>query len=253
MPAYALSSLFTRARSLANMGPESGSLDFVTDTELLAAIKPLTAQLDTKLISAGYCITPATHTIAADGSDKYYLFNPSPEVYTPGPHAIYGVFLLPETTDVTKYKRLPQKMHSFNHYAQLRPTGSPESYTLTREVEGATAGTMILRLHPRPTTGTIVVAYHPDYSATLTAYSTVYYPAGVERWLVVSLAIDMLLKEESSTDDLRKELKLAEKAIADYVQGQQVFENARIRDIYSQDDEYDDEMRVWDRNYWVLF
>lgn len=67
-----------------------------------------------------------------------------------------------------------------------------------------------LRLYPAPPAGTGKIFYAPTAALLAAGGDTVNFPNGWEKYVVVYAAIQMLMKEESSTTELRRELEAIE-------------------------------------------
>jgi hypothetical protein len=193
--AFTIQSLIDRAREQADMTDKS----FISDAMALNWANYLIPRLDLLVARSGYVLTPTRTTTSVTGADAYNF---------PAPLCIVTVHWV--STDGKSLTRL-RSSHAGTNYPVLptRTTTSrmPDSWY----AETRSDGTLDLRFSPNPTTGSFIVTTIP-LRPTLTLTDTVVYPAGIEEWVVLSIARRMLMKEEGDPrhiDALLKECQLA--------------------------------------------
>lgn len=190
--AFTVQTLIDRARVEADMTDKS----FISDAQALEWTNVLLPQLDLKVARSGYVLTPTRTTTTVTGADAYNF---------PAPLCIVTVHWI--CSDGKTLLRL-RPAHAGTSYPVLatRPTTSraPESWYAETKADG----TMDLRFAPNPTGGSFIMTTIP-LRGTLTLTDTVVYPAGVEEWLVISLARRMLMKEEGDVRHMDALLKEA--------------------------------------------
>ena len=192
--AFTVQTLIDRAREHADMTDKS----FISDAMALNWVNYLIPQLDKRVARSGYLLTPTRTTTTVTGADAYNF---------PAPLCIVTVHWV--STDGKRLLRL-RPAHAGTNYPVLATrttTGyAPDSWY----AETRSDGTLDLRFSPNPTSGSFVLTTIP-LRGTLTLTDSVIYPAGVEEWIVLSIARRMLSKEEGDPrhiDDLLAECQM---------------------------------------------
>jgi hypothetical protein len=201
MTAVTLATLRTRARERADM-PVAG---FVPDsaTGIDAWINEGVQRLHEKLVEAyasDYVVSSSNFT--STGADTVAL--------PVGFYKLLGVDLNSSDGTVVTLQPFPRGMR--NVYKNSINDGL--GYTTRFKLSGTS-----LMLQPAPTAGmTGVIWYVPIATVLVNTNDTVDFPNGWERYVVLYTAIQMKMKQESDTRDLRFELEKMEaelKEIAD--------------------------------------
>ena len=189
--AFTIQNLIDRARVHADMTDVS----FISDAMALEWANDLVPQLDLLVARSGYVLTPTRTTTTVNSADAYNF---------PAPLCIVAVHWV--STDGKCLTRIrPAHLGTNYPILAIRPTTSriPDSWYAETKADG----TLDVRFSPRPVSGSFILTTIA-LRGTLTLTSTVVYPAGIEQWVVASLARRMLAKEEGDLrhmDELLKE------------------------------------------------
>lgn len=200
MPSFTAQNIIDRAAAAADMHD-----DFVPQSIWLAWLNVARQELCIKMARSGWvpfgmvsgsAVSPTTGTVPLNFE---FL-------------ALIGVV---EVDSSGRYRHLVAA-DFVDQVRQVDGTTAPITGPATRYFLTDDEGSTTLRLYPRPTTGTYTYFYLKAPTTIVTVSDTLTYPLGLEEYLVLRMARKALVKEESDTAAIDKELNAIQEQIELY-------------------------------------
>lgn len=130
-------------------------------------------------------------------------------------------------------------------------TGTARYWSTSESVESEDESVLIT-LHPTPTSGTYKVVYlpAPQLAVPGEGYGLIY-PMGVEEWVVLQLATRAKIKEQTGTDELEKQLRKVEAHVEEVSWNRALAEAPKVRNVDRDERGWSDSMVFSPVDSWI--
>jgi hypothetical protein len=176
--------------------------NFVTTTQWLAWLNYERQALEIFLNRTGWVTNLRTTQLISDNGS--YTVAGDGYALTGVVMAVAGVYQYDQGT----FRRLTLRPSVDVMSDSTEQQGTPYHYSLEQDGDDT-----VIRLHPRPDSGTFYAVWLPSPAAVTSMTGSMTYPLGFEEWLVLKLARRALVKEESDTSSVDKLIREIEQTV----------------------------------------
>lgn len=217
MAVVTVAELIARARSAADMED-----DYPTREEFLTWLNVDRQRLGVIIARHGMVLDGSTDSITATGAASYTIGTTEDSE----PLAVWGVYEVTSNSGQLRRIKSSDFMDAFS-FLNSQPAGRPRSYWLSQSTDGK----LLLRFSPNPASGTYLVGIVASPALLTDDDDEVNYPGAWEEWLVLSMARRALGKEESSTSEMKSQMREIESHIETHAWDRAFAANQRVRNV----------------------
>lgn len=224
MPSFTAQQIIDRAAAAADMHD-----DFVSQSTWLAWLNVARQELAIKMARGGMVPFASAVQVVSDPTQGFYQFMSE----------ILAIIMVVEVDSTGRFRHLTNSNFVDMSRQGVGTANAPIVGPATRwYLEDGDDMTSLLHLYPRPTSGTYQIYYLKAPTTVTSVAATFNYPLGLEEYLVLRMARKALLKEESDTAAVDKELNAIQEQIELYEHARAWADAPKVRNV-------DDVQRGW--------
>lgn len=217
MAVVTVAQLLARARSAADMED-----DYPTREELLRWLNVDRQRLGVMIARHGMVLDGSTDSITATGAASYSIGSTEDSE----PLAVWGVYEVSTQNGRLRRIKSADFMDAFQ-FLNVEHVGRPRQYWLAQGANGQ----LSIKFSPNPASGTFIIGIVAAPAVLTDDDDEVNYPGAWEEWLVLSMACRALAKEESSTAEMRRQMREIESHIETHAWDRAFAANQRVRNV----------------------